>query len=298
MGAGIGDLGRKANAAFDSAAMILTCLECATRYFVQDETLGPTGRTVRCTQCGAVWEASPEAPLELVRDEEEGAIARAPYDLDIEPVSPAQLSGDELPKVFRERVRTRQRTRRAAAAGAVWGLGAAGFVALLGTAAVFRVDVVQAWPKAASAYAAVGLPVNATGLVIEREQADLEFTEGRPALVVRGSIRNVRDGPVRSPPLKVSLLNKDGRAVKTQIAEPDAPMIPAGSARYFAVDVLDPPSTVTEVEVRFLLDRRPPKAEPAKRASGLRPVRSEASAPEAVALETASPHALKGPAHQ
>jgi hypothetical protein len=150
--------------------------------------------------------------------------------------------------------------RKAAAAGAVWGLIGAALVAVLLAAVLFRGDVVQAWPKAASAYAAVGLPVNATGLVIEREQADLEFEDGRPALVVRGAIRNVRDKAVRAPALKVTLLNKDGREVKTQIARPEEPTIPGGAARYFAVDVLDPPSTVTDVEVRFMIDRKGGKA--------------------------------------
>ena len=238
--------------------MILTCPECATRYFVPDETLGASGRTVRCTHCKTSWHAEPEAPLELVVDEEQGAVAAAQpaYDLDVEPASPAELPGEELPKLFRDRVRTRRRLRKAATAGAVWGLLAAALVTLVAAAALFRVDVVQAWPNAASAYAAVGLPVNATGLVLEHTQADQAFAQGKPALVVRGSIRNVRDAAVRTPALKITLLNKEGRQVKTQIAEPAEPLIPPGSERYFAVDVLDPPSTVTDVEVRFLFDRR------------------------------------------
>ena len=286
----------KASGAFDSAAMILTCPECATRYFVQDETLGASGRTVRCASCKASWHAMPEAPLELVADEEQGAVARPAYDLDIEPAapaSPADLPGEELPKLFRDRVKTRERMRRAATAGAVWGLLAAALVAVVAAAALFRGDVVEAWPKAASAYAAVGLPVNATGLVIEREQAELEFADGRPALVVRGSIRNVRDSAAPTPALKITLLNKEGRAVKTQIAQPAEPQIPAGSARYFAVDVLDPPATVTDVEVRFLLGGKGARASKPKAEVALRTASSDAEPP----AQPGGGSALKGPAH-
>ena len=271
--------------------MILTCPECATRYFVPDESVGDAGRTVRCTSCGAAWHAAPDAPLDLVSSDEEGAFARPSAldlddgdDLDIVPA--ATLPGEALPKVYRERVKARERLRRAAVSGAVWGLIAAAFVVMLAAAALFRVDVVKLWPKSASAYAAVGLPVNATGLVIEREQAALEFADGRPALIVRGSIRNVRDAAVQAPPLKVTLLNSEGREVRAQIAEPEGTTVPAGAARSFAISVLDPPASVTDVEIKFVLGRMDRRAEP-----GLRP----ADRPDAAHAEVAAP-ALRGEA--
>jgi predicted Zn finger-like uncharacterized protein len=281
--------------------MILTCPECATRYFVQDETLGATGRTVRCTNCRASWHATPAAevaapappPLDLVLDGEAGAVARDPFDLDVEPaapVTPADLPGEELPKLFRDKVRNRERMKRAATAGAIWGLLAAGFVAVILAAMLFRVDVVKAWPKAASAYAAVGLPVNATGLVIEDERTQQTFSEGRPVLVVSGALRNVWDRPVQPPPLKITLLNDKGKPVKTQIAAA-AEVIPPGATRHFAVPLVNPPATGAVVEVHFLLDRKAMKAAKAKQ-PGLR----TASA-EHVAAPTGDGNDLK-PAHE
>src|SRR4051812_17830148 len=60
MKAEIGDLGWEAAGASDSSVMILTCPECATSYFVDDSRIGPAGRTVKCSHCGARWTARPE----------------------------------------------------------------------------------------------------------------------------------------------------------------------------------------------------------------------------------------------
>jgi predicted Zn finger-like uncharacterized protein len=243
--------------------MILTCPECATRYFVPDGSVGPEGRTVRCANCSNSWRAMPEAeePLDLDLEQAEVPAAAAAPDDELEEPEPAEvtvadLPGEELPKVFRERVRARQENRRAAASGLVWGLGAAAVVGLLAGVAVSRERVVKAWPKTASVFAAVGLPVNATGLLIEEQRAAMQFAEdGRPALVVSGKITNVRDHVVSAPPLQITLLAAEGRPVATKISQAVNPQVPANASRVFEETVLDPPSSVTEVEVKFALDR-------------------------------------------
>src|ERR1700761_5037346 len=78
MRAEIGNLAEGFARASDSLVMILTCPECATGYFVEDEQVPATGRAVRCASCGHRWTALPERPLELVTSETEGAIAREP----------------------------------------------------------------------------------------------------------------------------------------------------------------------------------------------------------------------------
>ena len=225
--------------------MILTCPECATRYFVADAAVG-AGRTVRCTSCGHAWK--PEEPLELRVSAEEGALAHAPA------AEPKPLRGEDLPKVYRARVEERRRVREAAATGAVWAGAAAAAALLVAAVVIFRADVVRVWPKTASAYATVGLPVNLVGLTIEQVQAQPALQDGRTALVISGVLRNIRTDPVRSPPLKVTLLDKDGARLKQTVTHgPDAPA-PPGSTRPFALTVVEPPAAASDVEVTFALD--------------------------------------------
>ena len=56
--------------------MILTCPECATRYFVEDSRLSGEGRTVRWAACKSSWHAKATEPLELTNDETAGTVVR------------------------------------------------------------------------------------------------------------------------------------------------------------------------------------------------------------------------------
>lgn len=228
--------------------MILTCPECATRYFVPDDKVGAAGRTVRCSACGNRWTAQGEADLELFVDPEGGAAAR---DAKAEETPVSALPGDELPKVFRQKATTERRVREAATTGVIWAGMAVALVAIVGGAAVFRGSVVDVWPAAASAYAAVGMPVNRVGLEIEEVRAEAALQDGHAALAVSGLMRNVEDRPVKAPPLRIELTNKAGKVVAVKIAAPADPLIPPGETRHFAVALLDPPTTAASLAVSF-----------------------------------------------
>jgi predicted Zn finger-like uncharacterized protein len=229
--------------------MILTCPECASRYQVDDASIPPQGRTVRCVSCSASWRAEAavvEAPLDLHALE-------APTD-EAEPAKPAATS---LPKKIRAKNEARQRTRKAAAAGVVWGVLAATLVAVVGAAGLFRVEVVRLWPRTAGAYAKVGLSVNPTGLAPEAIMAGPGLKNGHAAVIVTGLIRNVETRPHDPVPLRIALLDKTGKALVRQVIElPEGRLMP-GQTRPFNAAFLDPPTDSANVQVEFALDLVP-----------------------------------------
>jgi len=234
--------------------MILTCPECATGYFVEDGQIRPGGRTVRCAACGARWKALPEGPLNLVSSDEEGAVAKEPA----QGAEAAPLSGEDLPRAFRDRAEDERRMRRAALIGAAWAAGAVVVALVIVLGLVFREQVVGGWPQTASLYAAIGLPVNPTGLVIEQVHAEPSLDQGHATLAVSGVIRNVVDHAVTAPPLRISLVNAQGKRVAGQIAMLDNAHIPPGETRHFLTSIIDPPYSAANLQVDFVLGARLP----------------------------------------
>jgi predicted Zn finger-like uncharacterized protein len=247
--------------------MILTCPSCATSYFTPDDAIGPGGRRVRCKSCSHVWHASSDEPLELnaaavlIADSEQAAVTAA----DPEP-GPATAAGfgkrdeaaetlaetpaPELPKAFRARAEQQRRLRRAAAHGAVWAGIASAFVALLTAGWLFRVEVVELYPRAAAAYAAVGSPVNPTGL--EFEAITARAAPGAPdRVLVSGALRNVRSDEIVAPPVRLALLDAHGAEIGHAVVRIDAAPVLPGKVQGFAVLIADPGSKAAGVDVIF-----------------------------------------------
>lgn len=278
--------------------MILTCPECATSYFVPDESIGASGRRVRCHACAHTWRAVAEVPLDLVASPEEGAVAAEPAsfgkrDEAVEPAAP------ELPKAFRARAEAQRRNRRAAATGAVWaGLGCV-LAGLLVGAWLFRVEVVDIYPRAASAYAAVGMPVNPTGLEFEALKARAS-TNTFGQVLISGAVRNVRDEPIEAPAVRVALLDANDEPIGEVIAYVDGGPIAPGAVRGFAVLADDPHARAADIDVAFALDipaqpKAPPPAPALREAAHVAPAPPPAT-PEVEALPVTEEAQVGAPA--
>jgi predicted Zn finger-like uncharacterized protein len=239
--------------------MILTCPSCATSYFTPDEAIGPGGRTVRCKSCKHTWRATLEEPLELSTSPP--GVEPASFARRDEPVAEtlAETPAPELHRAFRARAEQQRRLRRAAAHGAVWAGIASGFAALLASAWLFRVEVVEMAPRAAAAYAAVGLTVNPTGL-------DFEAVSARPLpgdpgkVLVSGALRNVRDDERIAPPVRVALLDRQGAEIGHAVVRIDAAPVLPGKVQGFAAVIPDPGGKGQGVGVAFVLETDAPAA--------------------------------------
>lgn len=230
--------------------MILTCPSCATSYFAPDGAIPPAGRKVRCQSCAHVWHGMPnDEPLELTAAQP--APAPEPKTFEEAPAVAPETPAPELPKAFRARAEQQRRLRRAATHGVVWAGLASLFVGLVGAGWLFRVEVVELYPRAAAAYAMIGSPVNATGL--EFEAVTAKAVHDRPDMVmVSGAVRNVRDREIQPPVIRVALLDDHGAEVGHAMIELDgAPVLPGG-VQGFAAMIHDPGAHGVDVDVNFV----------------------------------------------
>ncbi|MGZ9100253.1 MAG: MJ0042-type zinc finger domain-containing protein [Brevundimonas sp.] len=257
--------------------MILTCPSCATSYFTPDEAIGPGGRTVRCKSCKHTWRATLDEPLELSVSSTPGEPVSFGHRDEAETESLAETPAPELPKAFRARAEQQRRLRRAATHGAVWAGIASGFAALLASAWLFRVEVVEMAPRAAAAYAAVGLTVNPTGL-------DFEAITARPLpsdpgkVLVSGALRNVRDDERIAPPVRVALLDAHGAEIGHAVVRIDAAPVLPGKVQGFAAVIADPGARGQGIGVDFVLDKTPARVAP--RPAAVHADRSRPPAPD------------------
>jgi predicted Zn finger-like uncharacterized protein len=165
--------------------MILTCPQCATRFLVEDDDVGPAGRTVRCSHCREQWRAFPEtrAPAEAASGEALGpAVSPA---ADLAPVSdlapwPSQAEpalhapADPLPTealagvetaapaeeagLFAPIATSRARSpRKGGPSSTGLALIALAIVVLIVAAVVLREPMMRAFPATRAAYAAFGM---------------------------------------------------------------------------------------------------------------------------------------------
>jgi predicted Zn finger-like uncharacterized protein len=230
--------------------MILTCPECATRYFVADDKVGADGKAVRCASCSHRWTAFREPEMELTT--KAPALTVVPASAPAAEAAPvAEKPANAAPKLIREQAEVRKTVREAVVNGVVWAVMGAACVLMLVGAVVFRVDVVRLAPKTAGAYAMVGLPVNGTGLVFEDISAAPSLQDGHAALVVSGAIRNIEKRAVNAPSIRINVLDKEGHPVAHRVIDGPAGPIEPGASHQFVVAVLDPPAAADDVEVRF-----------------------------------------------
>src|SRR5579859_666383 len=284
MKAEIGDLGWEADGASDSTVMILTCPECATSYFVDDSRIAATGRTVKCSNCGARWRALPEGAEEPIVADPPPQPIPAPF-----PTSAADelvIEGPSRAEPTLIGKKPAAPRREANGKVVIWVASALMAAGLIASAITFRAKVVELFPASQIAYAGLGMPVSS--LALEKVRAEATFEGGRPALAITGQVRNLRDAPANSPALRVSLLDRFGKAVATKIAKPISAAVPSHAIRYFSISIVDPPSNIHDLTVSF---------EPAKKGAPavVIPVETAPQPAEAKPLPPGSPDALPVP---
>jgi predicted Zn finger-like uncharacterized protein len=224
--------------------MIVTCPSCEAKYRVDPAALGARGGRAKCASCSHVWTVEDDA-LTLMEPVSAPEPAREP---EPEP-EPGPSLRDKPHAAIRAREDAKRRKARLAAEGAGWAGVAACLAVVLTGAVLFRVDVVETWPRAAGAYATVGLQVNPSGLEVAGLDAQMRDEDGAPVLVVEGEVRNVagRERPVA--PLRAQVLAEDGSVLAEWSVVLESAALEPGGAERFRTTFPAPPERGARVEV-------------------------------------------------
>lgn len=223
--------------------MILTCEDCHTRYLLPTHLLGNDGRQVRCTICSHEWFQIPE--------DDDGIDIELPEPADESPSFAETLSqvefvdsvNEEIPDdrmlasdlIPAEKKKRSFRLQPGLQPGMGKGLVAAGLlgVVICALLIILREPVMGVWPNSMALYQAIGLqdPVPGEGLVFEDLKATTSYNaQGVEILRLTGTIRNLRNYPVRVPGLRFALRRADNSEVETWLyPSPNADMPPHGA---------------------------------------------------------------------
>jgi predicted Zn finger-like uncharacterized protein len=238
--------------------MILTCPQCGTRYFLPDVQVGRDGRAVKCTSCGNVWRAEPPEP-ETPQVDLSHQLAPEPEpepEPFADPEAEFAAAAQRRAEILRQKKAEAERKQRQAGVitAAVWAGLVAAVAILLTLAVIFRIQVVKWWPGTATAYAALHMPVNASGLLIDKVHAAPAIVQGHRALIVTGVLTNASAGPRAAPAFRVNILDKSGKALAQRVIQttPSA-ALKVGEARRFQLRLADPPAGANDVEVTLAL---------------------------------------------
>jgi predicted Zn finger-like uncharacterized protein len=262
--------------------MIVTCPSCEAKYRVEQSALEVRRGRVKCASCAHVWTVAEAAPKPAPAPQAAPAERAKPES------EPAPTLNEKPHTAIRARAATRAKRNRAAVEGAGWAGVAACLVAVLGAAFVFRIDVVDAWPRAAGAYAAVGVEVDPVGLAVEALQAELIEEDGAPVLVVEGQVRNVARSVRDTVPLTAVVRDASGAVLAEWSLALESLQLDAGAAERFRTTFPAPPEGGARVDVVIASPPNPPADSPTDRSAD-----PQANLTGPTSTEPASP----GPAH-
>ena len=269
--------------------MLIVCPNCATSYRIAPESLGETGRAVRCVTCHDLWFEQPHQvaeqataagaadpidptlirpPLNDVFDIGEaqyaaGAAAEHPLETAYDsapPIVPADPS-DHTPHIDAPRNIERiasSRPGKSFAARHRLRLSRHALPAAICTLALIlfcliaaRQQVVRFLPQTASLYARIGLPVNLRGLAFENIKIAREMEDGVPILIVEGDIVGTTGRHTEVPRLRFAVTDGAGKEIYAWTARPSRNLLPPGEALPFRSRLASPPADASSISVRF-----------------------------------------------
>ena len=238
----------------DDGLVILRCPNCHSAEPIAADALSDGVQVVICRQCGEGW-AAKSVPATIQRSDCEDENGRSLVWADAQTIDAvrrplvAYAGDDQDPWARRmEADHDRPEERTSPVFGWLLMLVSAAFLAGFFGA---RQQVVAAVPDLAGLYAAIGLPVNMSGLDIVEVRAAAESSGFETAFKIEGAVRNISEGDMAVPALKVDFLDRYSRLVHTIPINAPAPSLKPGMQSQFSQSIKDYPKESVSVRVTF-----------------------------------------------
>ena len=267
--------------------MHIICPHCSTSYAINSVALGETGRTVRCSRCKEVWLARPEDAVEVpltamagadqaggntdpaaewnqfVRDEaghepphvdsppiagdwQDGSSENADWDVQQDQIQDerSRIYTGWLQALLKRSVATGKSVINLPVTCAAMGALALALI-------VWRADVVRLLPQTANFYKLVGLNVNLRGLAFKDVRVTTETVEGRPVLVIEGTIVSQIRKTADLPRLRFSVRDAQGAELYAWNTVLEQTMLKPGDRAAFKSRLAAPPPEGRSIDIRF-----------------------------------------------
>lgn len=227
--------------------MIIACPSCETRFEVNAAAFPPGGRKVKCARCGHVWHAAspagvPVTPVSAAHDEPLPETIAPPTVMPpVEEEAPPEMiwAGSDIPP-------------RKSGRMATIGLAAACVAVVAAGLYVFRETVVAYVPGVGPAYAALGMPVDLSGLELTIEaQSKTASGDGGTKLLVKGAIANPTGEERAVPRIRATLLSKDKVELHSWTFDAGVKTLKPGERHEFEQELAQPPADTYQVYAHF-----------------------------------------------
>jgi predicted Zn finger-like uncharacterized protein len=120
---------------------------------------------------------------------------------------------------------------------------------------IWRADVVRLLPQTATFYKTVGLEVNLRGLMFKDVKITTETVDGKPVLVIEGSITGEATKPVELPRLRFSVRDAQGAEIYAWNTVLEQPVLKPGEQAWFKSRLASPPPEGRNIDIRFFSKR-------------------------------------------
>lgn len=224
--------------------MLIDCPGCGKSYHIVKAVLGTDGRRVACPRCNSIWFVTSDGVS--IKDAAPSEVPALAVDLD--------AGSDFVPA--REEIKPMLATTKAPRRKPPLLVSGLAFIGISMALIGFRAHVVQIWPVSATAYAALGLPVNLRGLALDHFHAVAMNDGPRTVLGVEGEITNLRRDAIKIPALRLTIRGKDGQTLYSWIVPAQKPRLAANETMNFRARLAAPPAAGEDVLVDFAPNER------------------------------------------